>query len=90
MKKIKLAMIGYGNVGKAFGKMLKTRKQYIAETYDIEPVITAICTRRKGALLDSDGIDTDLLEDRVSVSYTHLISKKEKSRKVQKGDVKQN
>ncbi|MGC2873153.1 homoserine dehydrogenase [Ihubacter sp. mB4P-1] len=65
MKKIKLAMIGYGNVGKAFGKMLKTRKQYIAETYDIEPVITAICTRRKGALLDSDGIDTDLLEDRV-------------------------
>lgn len=64
MKTLKLAMIGYGNVGKAFAKMLKTRERYIADTYGVRPVIAAICTRSKGALLDSDGIETDLLEDK--------------------------
>lgn len=65
MKTIDLAMIGYGNVGKAFVKMLKQKTQYIEENYHTEVRITAVCTRSKGALADPAGINMDDLENLV-------------------------
>lgn len=58
MKTIKLAMIGYGNVGRAFTKMLEEKRTYLREQYDAEILVTAICTRSFGAILDLRGIDT--------------------------------
>ena len=58
MKTIKLAMIGYGNVGRAFTKMLEEKRTYLREQYDVEILVTAICTRSFGAILDLRGIDT--------------------------------
>ena len=63
MDKIRLALIGYGNVGQAFAEMLLRKEEYIKETFQTEPVITAICTRRRGGALNPDGIDTRNLTD---------------------------
>lgn len=65
MKAIKLALIGYGNVGKAFAKMLRLRSEYIAQNFDAKVDITAICTQSKGALMDNKGIDTEHLDDQI-------------------------
>lgn len=62
MKCVKLALIGYGNVGKAFAKMLQRRRGYIEEQFGSRVEITAICTRRLGALTEPSGIDTEKLE----------------------------
>lgn len=75
MKQIRIALIGYGNVGKAFARMLIRKKNYIMETFGCEPVITAICTGSRGGILsaadpagaggtaDACGIDTEHLSD---------------------------
>lgn len=69
MDKIGIALIGYGNVGKAFARMLGRKRQYIRDTFGAEPVITAICTGSRGAVLrpigidGSGGIDTENLAD---------------------------
>lgn len=63
METIKLALIGYGNVGRAFAKMLRQKTDYIAENFDTKVEITAICTRSKGALIDESGIDTSNLRE---------------------------
>ena len=39
MDRIRIALIGYGNVGQAFARMLKRREGYIKETFGLEPVI---------------------------------------------------
>ncbi len=62
MRDIKLALIGYGNVGKAFTKMLQKRRSYIEEHYDCNVQVTVVCTRSLGALIDPCGIDTDQME----------------------------
>lgn len=58
MKTIKLAMIGYGNVGRAFTKMLERRRDFLKEQYETEIAVTAIYTRSLGAILNDNGIDT--------------------------------
>ncbi len=63
MKRIRIALIGYGNVGQAFARMLLRKEDYLREAFDTEAVITAICTRRLGGCLRPDGIDTTALTD---------------------------
>ena len=62
MKTVKMALIGYGNVGQGFARMLKRRSEYIKETYGCNVIITAICTHSKGAMIDESGIDTENLD----------------------------
>ena len=66
MDQIRIALIGYGNVGQAFARMLERRREYIRETFDTDPVVTAICTRSKGGILQpagAGGIDTARVTD---------------------------
>ena len=51
MDRIRMALIGYGNVGQAFAEMLKRREAFIAERFGKLPVITAISTRRRGGVI---------------------------------------
>ena len=53
MDRIRIALIGYGNVGQAFARMLKRREDYIKETFGLEPVITAISTGRHGGITNA-------------------------------------
>lgn len=61
MEKIRIALLGYGNVGQAFARMLRRREDYIKETFGLEPVITAISTGRHGGITRAEGIDTGKL-----------------------------
>ena len=63
MDKIRIALIGYGNVGQAFARMLLRRKAFIEEKFGVEPVITAVCTGRRGGILRPEGIDTEAITD---------------------------
>jgi len=60
----KLALLGFGNAGQAFAKMLIEKKDAIEERYGYHVIVTAIATNTKGNLVDSDGIDlSEALED---------------------------
>ena len=63
MKTIRIALIGYGNVGQAFARMLKRREDYLKDTFDAKAIITGICTRSRGAVIRENGIDTETLTD---------------------------
>lgn len=63
MRTIRIALIGYGNVGKAFAEMLLRKKDFIHDEFDAKAIITAICTARRGACIRPEGIDTRTLTD---------------------------
>ena len=63
MKTVRIALIGYGNVGKAFAAMLLRKEDYIREAFDAKAVITGICTKSRGVCLRPEGIDTAALTD---------------------------
>ncbi|MDL2327561.1 hypothetical protein LJC64_02745 [Ruminococcaceae bacterium OttesenSCG-928-A11] len=57
MKKVKLALIGYGNAGQAFGRMLERKRADIRAQYGAEVSVTALVTGRRGTLFDPAGLD---------------------------------
>ena len=61
MKTIKIALLGFGNVGKAFAQLLIGKKAELADRYGLEAKITAISTRSHGTCIDPDGLDEALL-----------------------------
>ena len=63
MKTVRIALIGYGNVGKAFAEMLRRREDFIRDTYHAKAVISAICTATRGGVIKPEGIDTQTLTD---------------------------
>ena len=61
MERIRIALIGYGNVGQAFARMLIRKEDYFKETFGLEPVITGISTGSHGGITNADGLDTEKL-----------------------------
>lgn len=57
--KLRLAMIGFGNVGQAFAKLLISQKEWFRETYGLEVEVLAISTRTRGSLMSKKAIDLD-------------------------------
>lgn len=57
MKKINLLLLGFGNVGKAYAKMLMQKKKEILEKFDYEIEVVGITTGRSGNLANEEGID---------------------------------
>lgn len=53
---MKIAMIGFGNVGRGFVELLAARREALSTDYGFAPKVTAIVTRH-GALMNTDGID---------------------------------
>ncbi len=56
---IKLALIGFGNVGQALARLLLRKRQEVAEGYDLTYRAVAIATARHGSALDPDGLDLE-------------------------------
>jgi homoserine dehydrogenase len=54
---LRLAFIGFGNVARAFARILNLRESQIARDYDLQFKTTAIATTRHGCIISSDGID---------------------------------
>ncbi|MDD4200315.1 MAG: hypothetical protein PHS19_02885 [Eubacteriales bacterium] len=57
MKKLKLALMGFGNVGQAFAEMLLEKHDEIVEKYERDVIVTVITTATKGKMYDPQGID---------------------------------
>lgn len=56
-KRLSICMIGFGNAGKEFCRMLLDEGDKIKNTYGYEVLIAAIATRSKGTLYDPSGVD---------------------------------
>jgi len=59
MKELKLALLGFGNVGQAFAKMILDYEDRIAGRYGYKIKVTAITTGSKGNLYNADGINLE-------------------------------
>lgn len=57
MRTLKLALLGFGNAGQGFAKMLLDKHQEIMDTYGCNVIVTAISTNSKGCIMDAEGID---------------------------------
>jgi homoserine dehydrogenase len=57
MKEIKLALVGFGNVGKALIHLLDEKRAILQNEFGFNPVIVGIATGRHGMALNPAGID---------------------------------
>ncbi len=55
----RLALLGFGNVGRAFARLLKRKSAELEAEYGIRFIVTGIATGRHGIALDPDGLDLD-------------------------------
>jgi homoserine dehydrogenase len=61
----KLALVGFGNVGKEFVRLLRAKEALLRSEYGIEWKLTGVASRRVGWLANSNGLDAaELLEGR--------------------------
>ncbi len=56
-KNIKIAILGFGNVGKAFANLLIEKEREISEKFNLNVSVVAISTKSKGCLVNENGID---------------------------------
>jgi homoserine dehydrogenase len=59
MREISLALVGFGNVGKAFVRLLQTKKTVLEQKHNLSFNVTGIATGRHGMAVDPNGIDID-------------------------------
>jgi len=57
MQQIALVMVGFGNVGQAFAKLLLRKEQTLAERFGYQFIVTGIITGRHGGAINSGGIN---------------------------------
>ena len=57
MKELKLCLIGFGNAGREFCRLLLQKQTEIEEAYGYNVLITDITTKSRGALSNASGID---------------------------------
>jgi homoserine dehydrogenase len=57
MKPVSLALVGFGNVGRAFARLLLQKHEELTSSHGLDCKITAIATGRHGSALDPKGID---------------------------------
>jgi homoserine dehydrogenase len=52
-----LALVGFGNVGRRFARLIEERRDWLALDYDLECRIVGIATRRHGGVFRDTGLD---------------------------------
>ncbi|MBQ8151809.1 MAG: hypothetical protein IJ070_03480 [Firmicutes bacterium] len=68
MKTIRVAMLGFGNVGQSFASLLVEKQTELREKFDTEVRVVAITTKTRGIMVDAWGID---LEYALNVIQSH-------------------
>jgi len=56
MSHYRLALLGFGNVGRAFARLLMRKEAELEAEYDIRFIVTGIATGRHGIAIDSQGL----------------------------------
>ncbi len=57
MNTFSLALLGFGNVGRAFARLLLRKREHLAARYDLSFRVTGIATGSHGIAIDPDGLD---------------------------------
>jgi len=57
MKQISIALLGFGNVGKAFAKLLIKKSATLKEDFDVELIVTGIFTNAHGYAINTAGLN---------------------------------
>ena len=57
MKNYRLCLVGFGNVGKAFARLLLKKETELADKYDLSFTVTGIITGSHGQAMDPKGLD---------------------------------
>ena len=57
MKEYRIALVGFGNVGRALLRLLESKQQVLRENYGFTTRVTGIATLRHGIAIDPAGID---------------------------------
>ncbi len=66
MTHYKLALLGFGNVGQAFARLLLRKKDLLLQEYNLNWSVTGIATARHGSAIDPQGFDVTRALDVVS------------------------
>ncbi|NPV84902.1 MAG: homoserine dehydrogenase [Anaerolineae bacterium] len=59
MSHVSLALVGFGNVGRAFARLILHKEQILSQQYGITFSVTAIATGRHGMAVDPKGINLE-------------------------------
>ncbi|HWQ78255.1 MAG TPA: hypothetical protein VN381_05530 [Anaerovoracaceae bacterium] len=59
MKELKIAMLGFGNAGRAFAELLLNKQKELRENYGCDARVTAIATGSSGSLVNEAGVDLE-------------------------------
>ena len=57
MPHLSLALVGFGNVGRAFARLLLVKREQLSTQYNLTFRVTGLITGRHGSAIDPDGID---------------------------------
>lgn len=57
MKELKVALVGFGDIGQAFAKILVEKDEEIRKRFDTRISVVSIATKTRGNLVDAWGID---------------------------------
>jgi homoserine dehydrogenase len=60
-----LALVGFGNVGRTFARLLDDRRRRLLADHDLECRVVAIATRTRGCVHSADGLDAAAAAKRV-------------------------
>ncbi|MBN2555616.1 MAG: homoserine dehydrogenase [Anaerolineales bacterium] len=63
MQKIRLALIGFGNVGRAFATLLEQKRGTLERVYNLDASVVGIYTRTHGVASSQHGVDLQSLLD---------------------------
>ena len=66
MKHIRLALLGFGNVGQALVRLLARKEEELRQKYQLSFTVTAIATGSRGRAINPDGLDVQAALELVS------------------------
>ena len=66
----KLALLGFGNVGRCLGELLLRKQAELKETYDITFSVVGIATGSKGRAINPTGLDLTKVLQAVKTGHT--------------------
>ena len=75
---LRLAILGFGNVGRAFARLLLRKAPTLASDYDLTCAVVGVMTARHGGAIDSAGVDLhkalDVYESGASLDELSVVA----------------
>ncbi len=88
-KIVKIAILGFGNVGKAFAKLLTEKHKEIFNKFNVNVSVVAISTKSKGCLVNENGINLlDALNN--LEEFNHFNEKRRDYRNISSMEIAEN